>query len=250
MKYSYNLDRTDIVFAAAKDINASYKDLCAVCDAVRFRSLNAALNILDGVIYDGKAVLYRRHNAYMASRGELQGQKGRFPKKCAAIVKKVLVNAAANAENKGFAPDLMFVVHIAANKTLIAGRSPPKGVRSVSTGGYGYSSMRRSDLEFARVEIGLSTDGKKTLSPKTKTLIKTFSKFDINKRVERALDKRQEAAKKQRKSDKDVEGKTERHKHEHEHEKPNTKAPSKTDPKPASQPVPADAPMVTADNKV
>ncbi|MDE1810674.1 MAG: hypothetical protein KGH66_01375 [Candidatus Micrarchaeota archaeon] len=238
MQYSYNLDRSDVVFAGEKDINASYKDLCAVCDAIRFRSVNAALNILDGVIYDGKAMIYRRHNRYMASRGELQGKKGRFPKKCAAIVKKVLVNAAANAENKGFAPDLMFVVHVAANKTLIAGRSPPKGVRSVSQGGYGYSTMRRSDLEFARVEIGLSTDSKKTLSPKTQKLIKTFSKFDANKRVEREGDKRQEAMKKQKKEDKKVEGKE--HKHDHGHaEKPAAK-----------QQTEAPKPMVAAENKV
>ena len=233
MKYSYNLDRSDMVFAAAKDINASYKDLCAVCDAIRFRSVNAALNILDGVIYDGKAVLYRRHNKYMASRGELQGKKGRFPKKCAAIVKKVLVNARANAENKGFAPDLMYVVHIAANKTLIAGRSPPKGVRSVTVGGYGYSSMRRSDLEFARVEIGLSTDSKKTLSKKTQKLVKTFSKFDENKRVEREEDRRLKAVKKQRKEERKAEQ-------------------PKTQPQ-ASQPVAkpeSPKPMATAENKV
>lgn len=247
MKYSYNLDRSDMVFAAAKDINASYKDLCAVCDAVRFRSVNAALNILDGVIYDGKAVLYRRHNKYMASRGELQGKKGRFPKKCAAIVKKVLVNAKANAESKGFAPDLMYVVHIAANKTLIAGRSPPKGVRSVTVGGYGYSSMRRSDLEFARVEIGLSTDAKKTLSKKTQKLIKTFSKFDENKRVEREEDRRLKAVKKQRKEER----KADEHKHDHEHDH-EAKVPAKAEPK-ASQPVAkpeAPKPMATAENKV
>lgn len=242
MKYSYNLDREGMVFAGQKDINASFKDLCAVCDAIRFRSVNAALNILDGVVHDGKPVLYRRHNKYMGSRHELQGRKGRFPKKCAAIVKKVLVNAVANAENKGFAPDLMYVTHVAANKTLIAGRSPPKGVRSVVSGGYGYSSMRRSDLEFARVEIGISTDSKKELSDKTKKLIKTFSKFDVNKRVEREEDKKLKAVKKQRKEER----KAEKAKEEHEHRHEVVAQPSAA---PAVQPT-TPKPVATVENKV
>lgn len=157
MKYSFNIKKNDVIFAGAKDINASFKDLGAVCDAIRYRSVGQALSILDGVVDNGKAIEFRKHNKYMGSRHELGGKKGRFPKRCAAVVRKVLINASANARNRGYEPDSMFVVHAAANKTLIFARMPPKGVRVTTTGGYGPVPYRRSNLELARVEIGLSS---------------------------------------------------------------------------------------------
>jgi ribosomal protein L22 len=68
MKYSYNLDKKDVIFASASDLNASFKDLCAVCDSVRYKPLPAALQILDGVINEGRPIEFRRHNRYMGDR--------------------------------------------------------------------------------------------------------------------------------------------------------------------------------------
>lgn len=156
MKYSYNQNREGVVFAGVNDINASFKDLCNVCDAVRHKQVPDALNILEAASKGTMALEFRRHNKYMGSRHELGGKKGRWPKKCAALVRKVLVNASANAKNKGEDPDPMYVVHAAANKTTIIPRRPPKGIRTVRTGGYGYSPTRRSDMELARIEIGIA----------------------------------------------------------------------------------------------
>jgi large subunit ribosomal protein L22 len=158
LKYSYNLDKSDVVFAGAKDLNASYKDLSVVCDAIRYKRASTALALLDSVINDGKPIEYRKFNKGMGSRHELGGKKGRYPMKAASIVRKVLLNAYANASNKGYIPEEMYVVHAVANKTEINRRYPSKGVRTVMRGGYGYATMRRSDLEFAKVEIGLSPD--------------------------------------------------------------------------------------------
>jgi large subunit ribosomal protein L22 len=175
LNYSYNLDRKDIIFASARDINASFKDLCNVCDAVRYKPLPAAIKVLDGVINDGKAIEFRRHNRYMGSRHELGGKKGRYPQKCAAIVRKVLINVQANAKNKGADPEFMYVVHAAANKTYEVPRAPPKGVRSVG-GNYGYGSVRRSNLEYARVEIGVADKETKELGNKMKRALKAVSR--------------------------------------------------------------------------
>src|SRR5579864_3832487 len=101
MNYSYDLDKKDVVFASAKDLNASFKDLCAVCDAIRYKRTNSALEILDKIINENVPTEYRRHNKYMGSRHELQGKKGRYPKKCAELVRKVIVNASSNATNQG-----------------------------------------------------------------------------------------------------------------------------------------------------
>ena len=73
------------------------------CNKVQERA--DALTTLESVATGNVPILYRRHNAYMGSRHELGGQRGRYPKRCAALVKKVLVNAMANAENKGDDPD-------------------------------------------------------------------------------------------------------------------------------------------------
>ena len=176
MAYSYNLERGDVVFASMKDINASYKDLGAVCDAIRYRTVGSALDVLDAASKGEMAIRYTRHNRYMGSRHELAGGTGRFPKKCAAIVRKVLVNASANAKSKGYEPDMMHVIHASANKTLIAPRAPSKGVRrSVSSGGYGPTTMRRSNLEFAMVEIGISAKYKDRLGKNSIRLVEMFA---------------------------------------------------------------------------
>jgi ribosomal protein uL22 len=160
MKYSYNQNRDGIVFAGVSDINASFKDLCNVCDAVRHKPVSSALHILEEAAKGRIALEFKRHNKYMGSRHELGGKKGRWPKKCAELVRKVLVNASANAKNLGEDPDTMHVVHAAANKTTIVPRRPPKGIRTVRTGGYGYSPSRRSDIELARIEIGIAYKGR------------------------------------------------------------------------------------------
>ena len=176
MAYSFNMDRSDVVFASMKDINASFKDLCAVCDAIRYRRVDNAMGVLDDAAAGAMVIKYTRHNRYMGSRHEIGGQKGRFPMKCAAIVRKVLVNAYANAKNKGYDPDSMHVIHASANKTIIAPRAPPKGVRrSVSSGGYGYTTMRTSNLEFARVEIGISNKWEGKLGKNAERLVRFFS---------------------------------------------------------------------------
>jgi large subunit ribosomal protein L22 len=176
--YSFNLDKSDVVFASASDLNASFKDLCAVCDAIRYRSYDEAMRILDSTASGATPIKYNRWNRYMGSRHELGGKTGRYPKKCAAIVRKVMANAYANAKNKGYEPSLMHVVHASANKTLTAPRSPPKGARAVTVGGYGYTSMRKSNLEFSRVEIGLSSKYEGKLGKRTTKIVKLFSMIE------------------------------------------------------------------------
>jgi len=192
LNYSYNLDKKSIIFASARDLNVSFKDLCAVCDSVRYRSVPSAMKILDSVINDGRPIEYRRHNKYMGSRHELGGKKGRYPRKCATMVRKVLVNVSANAKNKGEDPEYMYVVHAAANKTYEVPRAPPKGVRATG-GNYGYGSVRRSNLEFARIEIGISDKEKKELGSVMKRALKAVSKTE--KPVVAAVPTKKQAAK-------------------------------------------------------
>ena len=199
MKYSFNRNRKDLVFAYRKDINASFKDLSVVCTAIRYRSVNNALQILDNAINDIKPIQYNRFNKGMGSRHELGGKKGRWPKKCAKIVKNILLSTISNAENKGYDSESMFVIHTAANKTNIVERGPSKGIASIS-GGYGYSAMRRSDLELAKVEMGIGTMSEPGLSKNMISKLKYFS----TKQFKPQQSIKQEIAKKPKEKDKKI----------------------------------------------
>ncbi len=175
MEYSFNRNRNGIAFAHMKDINASFKDLSTVCDAIRYRNVQQAMYLLDKVSEGSTPILYRKYNKYMGSRHELGGRKGRYPIKCAKIVKKVLMNAIANAENKGEDPNDMFIVHAAANKTMILPRIAPKGELRLGHS-MGRGSTRRTDLELAKVELGIGYGNEEGISNNMKRRIEANKK--------------------------------------------------------------------------
>ncbi|MDE1860196.1 MAG: 50S ribosomal protein L22 [Candidatus Micrarchaeota archaeon] len=172
MEYSFNIHGGNFAFAQGYDVNASYKDLCAACDAVRYVSASQALDILDRVVGMERAIPYRRHNKHLGSRTELGGQKGKYPVKAAGEVRKVVVNALANASNLGLDSDSMVVVHAAANKTHIETRYPSKGGLAWGRGMYGRSAINHSDLEYAKIEIVLGTKDDSALTKRMKYMIK------------------------------------------------------------------------------
>src|SRR5271156_1999242 len=99
MNYSFNLKGDNFVFALRYDINASYKDLGAVCDAIKYKKADVAMTVLDRVIAKDMPIPFRRHSKHMGARHELGGIKGGYPVKAASEVKKTLTNAVANANN-------------------------------------------------------------------------------------------------------------------------------------------------------
>ncbi|MCL5093303.1 MAG: 50S ribosomal protein L22 [Candidatus Marsarchaeota archaeon] len=172
MNYSYNgSNKEKVVFAGQKDINASFKDLTEVCTSIRYMKAEKAVDMLDSIIYLNMPIEFKRFNKGMGSRHEIGGKKGRYPKKCAAIIKKTLINAISNAKMKGNDVEDMVVVHASANKTQILMRTPSKGVLFFSDS-YGYGTLRRSDIEFSKVEIGLANPSEIKLSDKAKAAIK------------------------------------------------------------------------------
>ncbi|MCL4364859.1 MAG: hypothetical protein M1569_01135 [Candidatus Marsarchaeota archaeon] len=158
MNYSFNLKSEDFVRAISYDINASYKDLGAACDAVRYMRASDAISVLDRVMSLEHAIPYRRHNKHMGSRHELGGSKGAYPRKAAAEVKKTIENAIANANNKGKSGSDMPIVWASANKTRIERRYPSKGSIAWGRGMYGRSATNHSDIEYAKIEIVLADE--------------------------------------------------------------------------------------------
>ena len=177
MKYSIQISKEDrksgdVSLAQRYDLNVSYKDLGAVCDAVRYMKASSALTFLDKAIKMEVAVAYRRHNKHMGSRHELGGKKGKYPIKASKEVRLAILNAIANAENQGnLDAENMYIIHSAANKTRIERRSPSKGSIAWGRGMYGRSAINHSDIEYAKVEIALANPEYKGISKNMKHFI-------------------------------------------------------------------------------
>jgi len=173
MRYSFNIKNAEnIILAQRYDIDASYKDLAAVCDAIRYMNAGAALDKLDRLIAMEIPIEYRRHNKHMGARHELGGRKGAYPVRAAKEVRLALINAIANADNKGLPGEDLYIVHATANKTRILRRYPSRGTLAWGRGMYGRSSIMHSDLEYAKVEIGLASKDEAWLTKNMKYFIK------------------------------------------------------------------------------
>ncbi len=177
MKYSFNAPKDaresgELAVAQRYDLNVSYKDLGAVCDAVRYLSASSALELLERVMGMETAIEFRRHNKHMGSRHELGGRKGKYPVKASNEVRLVILNAMANAGNNGnLDAGKMYIIHASSNKTQIQRRSPSKGSIAWGRGMYGRSAINHSDIEFAKIEIGIADQDYKGLTPKMKHFI-------------------------------------------------------------------------------
>ncbi|MFH0818026.1 MAG: 50S ribosomal protein L22 [Candidatus Micrarchaeota archaeon] len=169
---SYKKTSAKFAKAQAHDIDASFKDLGAVCDAIRRKSTDQALAVLEAVSEGTTPVLYKKHNKHLGHRRELGGKKGRYPKKSAKIVLTLLKNVIANAAYKGMGDDLI-VKHACANKHLILPRMAPRG------------TSRRSNYETAKIEIVVeeSPESKKSFEKLKLKAKDALSKADRDKLV-------------------------------------------------------------------
>ncbi|MEM3781379.1 MAG: uL22 family ribosomal protein [Candidatus Micrarchaeaceae archaeon] len=157
MTHRYTFKTSDnMAYAQAYDVNASYKDLCAVCDAIRYSRTGDAFALLDAIIAKAMPIRFKRFNKHMGARHELGGAKGAYPIKAAKEVKNVLANAVANAQLKAIDSESAIVAYATANKTHIERRSPSKGSLSWGRGMYGFSARVHSDIEYAKIEIAIA----------------------------------------------------------------------------------------------
>ncbi len=212
--YSYKGTGAKFAKSQVNDVDASFKDLGAVCDAIRYKKTDAAVELLEKVSEGDTPVYYRKHNKHLGHRHELGGKRGRYPKKSAKLVLAVLKNAIANASFRGLDEELV-VKHACANKQRIMPRMAPRG------------TSRRSNYETARIEIVLEEspeaakafEGKKGKAAKELATAAQREKFvsgeskKVQAEVKRLLEKR-----KKEKADaekKETEEKNEKNEHAH-----------------------------------
>ncbi|WP_297519206.1 50S ribosomal protein L22 [Thermococcus sp.] len=114
--YSFqNFDPERMARASGRDLRISPKHSVELLREIRGMMLNDALRYLDDVIALKRPVPMKRFND---SQGHKPGRgfgPGRYPVKVAKAVKKVLLNAKNNAEQKGLDVDRLRIIHAAAH---------------------------------------------------------------------------------------------------------------------------------------
>jgi len=162
-------------------VNASYKDLCAVCGNVRGKDIDEAIEFLGLAAVKKKAILFARHNKSKGHRRELGGRQGGWPVKSIKIVLGVLENALANANKLGLSNAK--VAHIIANKQHTLPRMSPKGKRIVH-------NYETAFVEVVLEEVQERAEGKKetkkTEMAKKETAAGTGKKAVANVNVPKA----------------------------------------------------------------
>ena len=93
--------------ARAIELQISPKKAYEVLNAIRGQSLDRARTILEDAVALRRAIPFRRYNQETAHHTGVG--PGRFPKKVAREVLKVLANAESNAEYEGLDTDQLFV---------------------------------------------------------------------------------------------------------------------------------------------
>ncbi|ASA76937.1 50S ribosomal protein L22 [Thermococcus sp. 5-4] len=115
--YSFqNFDPDRMARASGRDLRISPKHSIELLREIKGMMLNDALRYLDDIIALKRPVPMRRFND---SQGHKPGKgfgPGRYPVKVAKAVKKVLLNAKNNAEQKGLDPDRLKIIHAAAQR--------------------------------------------------------------------------------------------------------------------------------------
>lgn len=218
--YSYKETGAKFAKAQAHDIDASFKDLGAVCDAIRYKNTDAAVELLEAASEGDTPIYYKKHNKRLGHRHELGGRKGRYPKKAAKLVLGVLKNAIANATFKGMGDDLV-VKHACANKQRIFPRMAPRG------------TSRRANYETAIIEVVLEESSAErkayemlkgraakalTSADRDKLVKEEAAKLqnEITRLVKKKQQESKDAGKSNEKKEEKKNGAEEKHEHKHE----------------------------------
>jgi large subunit ribosomal protein L22 len=117
-KYSVQgLDPDRTAVASGRDLRISPKAAREICHYIKNMNLEKAKGILQEVADLKRSIPYFRHKKKVAHRKGVQGfDAGRFPKKAATMILKILNEVEANAEFKGLYTDRLKIIHIAAQR--------------------------------------------------------------------------------------------------------------------------------------
>lgn len=117
MNYSVRSDPYTTSRAMAYEIHISPKHAVEICREIRKKKVVDAKQYLQDVIDIRRPVPFKRYKRDVGHRRNLEGwDAGRYPKKAATEILRLIRDAESNAEYKGLDPERMRIVHAAAHK--------------------------------------------------------------------------------------------------------------------------------------
>ena len=147
-KYSIKgLDPDRTAIASGRDLRIKPKVAREVCHYLRGMRLDKAKEALLEVMDLKKAIPYYRHRKKVPHRKGAQGfDAGRYPRKTAGEILKVIEAVEANAEFKGLYTDRLKIIHIASQKGRV--------IRNYIPRAFGRSSPYFHHLTHIEVAVG------------------------------------------------------------------------------------------------
>jgi large subunit ribosomal protein L22 len=141
------LDPEKTVKASGRELRVSHKHAREVCRTIKGMMLTQAKDFLKDVMEKKKAVPFRRYNKKAGHRRGLEkASAGRYPIKAADRILKVLINAEANAENKGLDTDKLRIIHAAAYPGMKIKRFTPRA--------HGRASPKFETMSHVEIVLG------------------------------------------------------------------------------------------------
>ncbi len=123
--YTFNAKSGETVARARGiELHVSPKKTYEVMNAIRGLPIERARGVLEDVIAERKAIPFRRYNQETAHHTGVG--PGRFPKKIARQVLKILANAEANAEYEGLETDQLYIKVAACARGRIQRANMPR----------------------------------------------------------------------------------------------------------------------------
>ena len=141
------LDPEKTVKASGRELRVSHKHAREVCRTIKGMMLTQAKEFLKDVMEKKKAVPFRRYNKKAGHRKGLEkASAGRYPIKAADRILSVLINAEANAENKGLDTDKLRIIHAAAYPGMKIKRFTPRA--------HGRASPKFETMSHVEIVLG------------------------------------------------------------------------------------------------
>lgn len=114
MGYTMDPDPETTAKAYGKELQISPKASVEICNMLRGKETEKAIEMLEEVIEGKRAVPYRKHNKRVAHNKGVG--PGRYPEKAAQKIKDTIVEAQHNAESKGLDSENMDILSLVAHK--------------------------------------------------------------------------------------------------------------------------------------
>jgi len=115
--YSQNPEGQNLARAKANEINISPKHAIEIAGFIKNRRAHDAIEYLEKVVDQKKAIPFKRFNRNVAHKRGLEGwDAGRYPKKASLAYIRLLSAVRKNAEYNGLDTEKLVIVHASANR--------------------------------------------------------------------------------------------------------------------------------------